>query len=176
MKKCFAVFFVLFLFVLAACGKKSESTGGVESGAINLLSVVPDAVSDWYSGWENAPNEVVISKIPAGVKITGRLINRSFAAAHKNLTVDLDKNPSVEIEIAEVSNHWFLIASGGEIPGGWVKLQEDSNGIGKFKYDLKTLSALKGLQSFDLQVGVAAPGTESADGLTVTVKSLSLVK
>lgn len=161
----------LKFFGLSTKGKKSTLK------SYNFLSDELYAnIGDWYPGWGEGTERVTIKKEKDGVLIEGKEKNQTWEALHKNITLDIDKYPLLEVEVKSVTDQWFLIISSDKLKKGYIKIQEDTNKVGKFKYNLKKILGLTGQNDIVLQIGVSASGKKKSAGSKIVLKKFQLSK
>ncbi len=163
------IFIILFNFIIGLLLLKSSE----QMDYLEILNSQTEDFYDWYPGWGDGSERITIVPVQGEVVIEGKLKNQSWEAIHKNITLDLDEYPFLEIEVKSVSHQWFLIISGNNIKKGYVKIQPDIKKIGIFKYDIKKLLKLKGEINFTLQIGVSVLNKNSCYGASVHIKKLS---
>lgn len=140
----------------------------------DLINKNYNNIGFWQLGHMDS-REVEIKVKDRKTIITGKMDNQNFGAARKNVTLDLNKYSFIEIEVADVSDHWYLIMSGNSIPNGYIKLQPDSNKKGVFEYNIKEKLKISGTIDFDLQIGVSSPEGKNCLGQKVVVKKLHIL-
>lgn len=170
--KSILLFFIMFSVFLT--GVPISLISGNDVNSLVLFDSGTKDLSDWNSKWNESPGSpgAIIKKSGNVAVIKGKLENQNFAAMYQKLTLNVDKYPYIEIEVKDVSSHWYLIISGEEIKNGYVKIQEDTYKTGKLKYNVKNKLGLSGEITFDLQVGVSEPQGKSCDGLTISFRQL----
>lgn len=151
---------------------------GKDSGNIDTKDYYDLLSADCYQNmgdWDTRNAEAVLKKIKNKTAIIGKRKNQNYGAIYKNIILNLDDYPYIEIEVDQVSDHWYLILSGDKIKNGYLKIQPDTKKKGKKKYNIKQLLGLSGEINFDLQIGVASPSSKSCDGEKVILKKLKIL-
>jgi len=133
---------------------------------LDILNTKNADISDWHGAWGDSAPEAKI-KIENGIAVIAGISEGSnFGSVHKNITINLDEYPDLEINVISANYYWFLIISGPQfyrdpaVAGsneGYASLQESTNRSGKIRYNIKKMTGLSGKQNFDLQVGVGRP-------------------
>ena len=95
--------------------------------------------------------------------VRGKLYDKNWGAVHRNVTVDLDRFPVLEINVLSSSKNWFLILASPSMKSKYARLAE-SKAPGNYQFDVQRKTELSGVQTFDLQIGVSAPENPSARG------------
>lgn len=153
--------------------------------SIDILNTESENISAWYEGWEDQPPEAKIKVDGTTATIEGASLDKTFGSVHKNVTIDLDEYPVLEIEVTSVNYYWYLVVSGSQfnfdpaapnVGDGYALLQEATNRVGTLKYNIKKITGLSGEQNFDLQLGVGRPAYNSNVGAVLTIKSLKFIK
>ncbi len=144
---------------------------------VGLLSVqasaeISDTLSEWNGTWgENNAGAIIVSS-ENSITIEGNS-NKNYGCVYKIITVDLDKTPTMVIDVTDVSAKWYIIAKHDDIRGGFVRVQKDTSYVGLKKYRLRRLTGLKGKQKIEFELGVSTKDGKSNRGQTVTIKSLT---
>ena len=177
------IYFITAASVLTLFFSAAHTARAADS--LDILNTKDANISEWYEAWGDKTPEAKI-KIENGIAlIKGSSEGSNFGSVHKNITIDLDEYPALEINVISVNYYWFLIISGPQFyydPGvagsneGYMSLQEATSRSGKIRYNIKKMTGLSGKQNFDLQVGVGRPDYKDNIGAIVKIGSLSFVK
>lgn len=174
---------VVWSFVLISVFLFAQIANAQDS--IDVLNIENENISAWYEGWEGQPPEARIRIEGATATIEGASPDKTFGSVHKNVSINVDEYPVLEIEVESINYYWYLIISGSQfhfdpaVPNlgeGYVLLQEATNRTGKLTYNIKKIAKLSGKQNFDLQLGVGRPAYSSNEGAVVVIKSLKFIK
>ncbi len=158
---------------------------GCEETALDILNTENQNISIWYEGWADEPIEASIQIKEGKALIEGKSSDKAFGSVHKNITVDLDKYPVIEIDVESVNYYWYLLVSGEQFKfdpanpksgDSYLLLQEAANKTGEYRYDLEKISGLSGEQRFDLQLGVGKHVGDGNIGCKAAIKSLKFVR
>lgn len=172
-------------FAAVAVSLVFTGTAGCEEAGLDILNTESKNISKWWESWGDEPKEASIQIKDGKALIEGRSDDKAFGSIHKNLTINLDEYPVLEIEVESVNYYWYLVISGEQfrfdpaIPGsgeGYVLVQEAANKSGKYKYNIKKLTGLSGEQKFDLQLGVGKHVGGTNIGCKAVIKSLRFVR
>jgi len=110
--------------------------------------------------------------IPPGMtmaKIEGLSMKQSFGGIYQDVTVNLDKYPYLEVNVDSLVGMWYIIllnedlknAEQEESGSKYVRVQPDTLTLGKFRYDLKKITGLSGLNTFRVKIGISTGVSES---------------
>lgn len=86
--------------------------------------------------------------------IVGAYKNLNYGFVYRDIEIDLNKNPILELSINEVSQGWYLVIQSDELPWGLIKLERNNPETGIFRYDLKNILKLSGKQRLQVALGV----------------------
>lgn len=108
--------------------------------------------------WKNDDDQTHLSL--RSFKGTGVLENerteKSWGAMAKNISIDLDRFPALQIQVLSSEKKWYLIVAGPQIPQGYIRLKEtDEKGL--FEFNVAQLTGLKGKQKFTVKLGISNP-------------------
>lgn len=159
-------------------------TVGCEETSLDILNTESKSISKWWESWGDEPKEAAVQMKEGRAFIEGKSQHKAFGSIHKNLAVDLDKYPVMEIEVESVDYYWYVVISGEQFKfdpanpksgSGYVLVQEAANKTGKYKYNIKEITGLSGEQKFDLQVGVGKHVGGSNIDCKAIIKSLKFI-
>ncbi|MDP3787350.1 MAG: hypothetical protein Q8R05_07410 [Candidatus Omnitrophota bacterium] len=181
---------VLFLICLASvAGLVSFATAAMMPDYIYLFDKNKPDLTNWRDKFEdNASSNVKIflEDSPEGkvAVIEGLSDKESFGCVYQDVTVDVNKYPVLEIDVNSASKMWYIIIGCENLKdkevdfdnNKFVRLQFDTDRVGKHTYNLKALTGLSGEQTFRLKVGVATGDVYiPAVGIKMVFRSLKLV-
>ncbi|MBU1078682.1 MAG: hypothetical protein KKH98_15390 [Spirochaetes bacterium] len=86
------------------------------------------------------------------VKGTAEKMNYGFV--YREVDLDLDKYPVLEISIDKVSEGWYLVIHSKDLPSGYVKLERYNTEKGVYEFDLKKKLKMNGVRRFWVSLGV----------------------
>ncbi|MBU0479266.1 hypothetical protein KKC91_11965 [bacterium] len=145
-----------------------------QNGTIILCDNTHPDINGWVKEWPDGRSTgATICSTGEIITIQGILDSQSYGCVYKDITLDLDRFPYLEIDVISASHHWYLILISPNVEGGFVKIQPDTKITGKSIYDLRDISGLSGLQAFQLQVGVGTSEQKpNINGETMSFHSL----
>lgn len=146
------------------------------SKAILIFDPSRPSVSDWKSSWGSIPSGAA-AKVDGGkMLVTGNLASQSYGCVYRELEVDLDKTPYLEMEVESASHHWYILLKGEQLPNGYIKVQPDSDQVGLMQFDLRLAVGLSGKQTFsEVQLGVSTEESASGNkGQTLLIRKIQL--
>jgi hypothetical protein len=164
------------LALMASAGyAKPKAASASDAGQPKMSGAKESSSSGWSDKWPDGTSTgaEVTSSGDNAFTVTGNSAKQSYGGVHKKVSVDLDKTPTLTIDIPSVSGFWYLIAKSPKIKQGYVKIQPDTDTTGKQTFDIKALTGLSGKQEFELEVGVSSGKADPNKGKSVTFKNLT---
>jgi len=138
---------------------------------------IPDGtgVDLWKESFKNGPQEVRYSVKDGRGIIQGRMKSRNWGALSRNVAVDLERFPIIEIRVLSSSKKWYLLISNPKLKNGFERLIE-SEKSGSFQFHIPALTKLSGLQTLEIKLGVSHPGNSSIRGEWIVFDQLRFRK
>lgn len=133
----------------------------------------------WSSSWKSGePSGAYLSKLAGNkLRLTGSYRHQEYGCVYRNLTVDFNEFPQLEVNVSKVNGHLYLIFEGAQFRGGYYRLKPDISKPGNYIFNLqKDLKYLEGPQNFNFNLGVTT-GTASipVDGHAVEFATVKFV-
>lgn len=165
MKKAFVVFLMCLASTLFVA---PLATAAVIPDYIYLFDYRNPDVKSWNDKFEDGAStsaKIYMEDYPDGkiAVIEGISDKESFGCVYQDLTINLDKYPTLEIDVTSVTKNWYIIVQSDKLQGKetdydgnqFVRIQVDTDRTGQHRYNFKELTGLSGEQAFRLKVGVA---------------------
>src|SRR3989344_5355791 len=92
---------------------------------------------------------------------------RPWGAVYQTAALNIDQYPILQIHVLSATKYWYLILSGPQFSGGYIRLTETKE-TGLFNFDIPKLTGLSGNQKFDVKIGVSDPTGEPLTDEKVT--------
>ncbi|MDD5067505.1 MAG: DUF6259 domain-containing protein [bacterium] len=86
--------------------------------------------------------------------IQGTSDQQNYGFVSRDVDVDLDKFPILEISVKEVTEGWYLVIFNKDLSDGYRKLENNNGHTGIFEYNLKEMLGLQGRQRCRIALGV----------------------
>lgn len=115
-----------------------------------------DPIQDGTGSWKNGKNNPNISFQNFKGIATIR-VNKSpntWIALQKEVQVNLDQYPVLDINVLTASKRWYLILSGPQFENGYIRLKETVN-PGAYSFDIAQMTGLSGIQKFAVKIGIS---------------------
>lgn len=111
------------------------------------------------------------------LRITGTEKAKTYGSIYTDIVIDLDQYAEIEVDVDTVSKGGYILLQGAAFEEGYVSLGPSISGPGVAVYDLRLQTGFtSGKLPVRLQIGVTTNSAEgSADGLTMTLKSIHLI-
>jgi len=165
MKKAFVVFLTCLVPMVVLI---SLAGAAVAPDYIYLFDYRNRYVKSWDDKFEDGAStnaKIGLENYPDGkiAVIEGTSDKESFGCVYQDLTINLDKCPTLEIDVNSVTKNWYIIVQSDKLQGKetdydgnqFVRIQVDTDRTGQHRYNFKELTGLSGEQAFRLKVGVA---------------------
>lgn len=176
------VFFDKFVFIATAAAPApalaSVFSGAKKaplSGGLNLLDPSGKDLDLWQEFVKGGPHEVRFSVRNGLGIVKGKMNDRNWGAVHRDITADLSQFPVFEINVLDCSRSWYIIVESPGLNDGYYRLIDTQN-IGLYEFDLPALTGLSGEQTFQIQIGVSYPESDSVKGEYVVFDRVRLKK
>jgi hypothetical protein len=105
---------------------------------------------------ENANTGIGFTTYQGITTLSGSDPTLSWCAMYRPIAVNLTQHPILQINVLSVSKQWYLILTGKQFEGGYLRLIE-SKDTGLFSFDLYKLANLSGPQKFEVKLGISDP-------------------
>ncbi len=93
----------------------------------------------------------------------------------RRITLDMDREPVLEMTVERVSREGYVLLSGNRsLPGGFVRLRPTITGPGRVRINLAEQTGLKGVQAFQLEVGVTHEGARTNRDAVLELSQLTI--
>lgn len=139
-----ALFFQCFLVFRSSYAGEPDKM----KGAKNLAG--------WEDSYEDGTSTGATIYFTDGLALVeGTSADQNFGAVYREIELDMDRYPVLEISVEEVSEGWYLAIHSPNLEEGYRKLESFNGNTGIFEYDLKRILELEGRQKMRLSVGVA---------------------
>lgn len=116
----------------------------------NNLSVLTlwSGMGSGTSGWIKNNSQSIVQSVSAGLRFAIATANTtvSFRTA-STITVDVDKNPLLLLNVPECAGPWALKINDGS---GDIALQHDTRNAGSYAFDLRAITGWSGTKTFHL--------------------------
>lgn len=146
--------------VLKDFGFRAKTDGFIDGSLAN---------GSWQESWsDGSPTGAVVKMNGAELALAGISKSKSYGSVYRTVTVDLDKTPYLLVAPKNADGFWYLEVSGGQLKDP-VKIQMDTQQTELASYDLKRLTNLSGVNTFDLHIGVSSGGQDPNEGKQVVL-------
>lgn len=93
----------------------------------------------------------------------------------RRIVLDMDREPVLEMNVTRVSREGYVLLSGNpSLPGGFVRLRPTITAPGRHRINLADQTGLKGVQAFQLEVGVTHEGARSNRDAVLELSELTI--
>lgn len=119
--------------------------------------VLQTSLLGWNSNWKSGePSGAYLSKLPGGkLQLTGSYQHQEYGCVYRNLTIDFNEYPQLEVNVTKVNGNLYLIFEGAQFRGGYYRLKPDISKPGTYLFNLqKDLKQMEGPQNFNFNLGV----------------------
>ncbi|MCD4814473.1 DUF6259 domain-containing protein [bacterium] len=168
----FALFFLLILL-----GNLTFLQEG-EARSLAIFDVQHTSTEKWRDTWDNGVPSGAKFEIKDGIAhIVGTEREKNYGVVYRYVDWNLDKYPFLEINVTGCTPNadWFLLIENHDLTNGYLKLQEDNHQIGKFAYNVREATGLKGVRRVRIEIGITTGERPGNIDLSMKMSGLKFV-
>lgn len=159
---------LLFTVNSYAKSKKSKKSKIIQNKTSKSDVKSNQELKGWLDLWPDGSMTSAKSTLSHNkLTVKGISFDRSYGSVYKKITPNLDKTPYLILETDSVDGFWYVLAKNANIRGGYVKVQPDTNVIGKHLYDFKSITGLSGKPEVEIEIGISSGKDEPNQDKTV---------
>ncbi len=159
-----------------AAAPTADRQPGVETTAIDLISAadLTSQIGEFMNHWGDINSGASAAARDGLMVVRGTRTDGVWGCVYRSVTLMMDADPVLDLDVRSVTGEGFLILKGPNIPGDFVRLQPAPAKPGRYRYHLSRVISIRDPIEAELQLGVVNVKGPNSVGAEISIARMSI--